>query len=356
MKLSPAQIDAVMSGRDRSAGAGFFRAVAACAEPFYRSIIAARNFAYDRGWPASIAAPLPVISVGNLTTGGAGKTPITAWVARRLIDWSIPPAILMRGYGAPGDGPGDEQTLLSEELPGVPVIADPDRAAAAIDAAARHPEARALLLDDGFQHRRLKRDLDLVLIDATAPFGHEHLLPRGLLREPPSALRRAGGVIVTRADRVAPQALADLQARIRRHHGREATACFSHDWSGVVDARGDAVDERSEPVLAVCAIGNPAAFFEQAKSRMDVRDAVALPDHHRYDAGDLMRLADAARRCGARAVLVTQKDWVKLRRLIESRPHTAWPFWRPILQARCLAGQAELESLIRAAAGREGSP
>lgn len=342
MKLTPRQLDAVMSGKDRSAAAVFFRCAAACAEPVYRAIISARNAGYDRGWRQSHRASLPVISIGNITTGGVGKTPFTAWIAHRLIEWRLPPAILMRGYGAEEGRISDEQTLLAEELPGVPVVTQPDRVRGAAMIAANHPQVKAILLDDGFQHRRLARDLDLVLIDATNPFGHGHLLPRGLLREPAAALRRAGGVILSRAAGDTRQ-LAQL---IERYHGKPPLASFTHEWDSIVDAAGNNVKPSGGSILAACAIGNPQAFFDQARGRFEVADSVAFPDHHDFKKSDLARLEHRARQCDAQAILVTGKDWVKLRLLLESQPIRT-PIWRPILRARCCEGQAALEAAIR---------
>src|SRR5262245_12493692 len=153
-----------------------------------------RNWLYDRGWKRTHRAAVPVVSVGNLTVGGTGKTPCVEFVARWFRERDRRVAILSRGYGSTG-GANDEAMVLEENLPDVPHLQGADRVALAA-AAVEELESEVLVLDDGFQHRRLARDLDLVLVDATNPWGHGAVLPRGLLREPASGLRRAGAVLL----------------------------------------------------------------------------------------------------------------------------------------------------------------
>src|SRR5436190_16306424 len=167
----------------------------------YGWIVRRRNARFDRGLvqPTKVAAP--VISVGNLTVGGTGKSPFVAWLARWFLDRGTSVTIISRGYGSRGGKPNDEALELAARLPGVPHLQNPDRIAAANQALATNP-AQVLILDDGFQHRRLARDLDIVLLDALAPFGYGHLLPRGLLREPIESLARAQVVALSRSDAV----------------------------------------------------------------------------------------------------------------------------------------------------------
>jgi tetraacyldisaccharide 4'-kinase len=150
----------------------------------YGLAVRVRNWLYDRGWKRVVRAAVPVVSVGNLTLGGTGKTPCVEYVARfyRRLDLRV--AILSRGYGSRA-GRNDEALVLEENLPDVPHLQGPDRAALAA-IGVEELESEILVLDDGFQHRRLARDLDLVLIDATEPWGYGYLFPRGLLREPPA--------------------------------------------------------------------------------------------------------------------------------------------------------------------------
>ncbi len=166
----------------------------------YGAVVALRNRGFDRRWLEIEQAGVPVVSVGNLTVGGTGKTPMVEWVARWYRRRGQRVAILSRGYRQV-HGLNDEGRVLEENLPDVPHLQDRDRVRSA-RIAVEELEAEILVLDDGFQHRRLARDLDLVLIDALEPFGLGHLLPRGLLREPLRSLRRTDMVVLSRADLV----------------------------------------------------------------------------------------------------------------------------------------------------------
>ena len=154
------------------------------------------------GWKATHRAAVPVISVGNITLGGTGKTPMVEWIARWYRRRGVRVALISRGYGHAG-GINDEGLVLEENLPDVPHLQDPDRVALA-EIAVDELESELIVLDDGFQHRRLARDLDLVMLDALDPFGLGRLFPRGLLREPVRSLRRASAVILSRADLIEP--------------------------------------------------------------------------------------------------------------------------------------------------------
>jgi tetraacyldisaccharide 4'-kinase len=160
-----------------------------------------RNRLFDWGWKRTHQADVPVVSVGNITTGGTGKTPLVAFLANWFQDQGQKPAILSRGYRAVDGGPNDEKLVLDLLCPGIMHLQNPDRVASARHAVTAQ-QVQVLVLDDGFQHRRLARDLDLVLIDATCPWGYGAVLPRGLLREPRSGMKRADLAIITRADQV----------------------------------------------------------------------------------------------------------------------------------------------------------
>src|SRR5205814_1694442 len=180
-----------------------------------------RNSSYSRGILRSARAARPVISVGNITTGGTGKTPVVRWLASRLRDQGKHVAILLRGYKSAGAAGSDERELLDRLLNAStsdnPVIvhANPDRVAGAAETLQKHPDVDVFVLDDGFQHRRLQRDFDLVLIDATNPFGFGHVLPRGLLREPLGGLGRASALLITRCDQVAHEALGQVEQKLK---------------------------------------------------------------------------------------------------------------------------------------------
>ncbi len=283
----------------------------------YRLGVGARNQAFDRGWKASHRAGVPVVSVGNLTLGGTGKTPTVEWVARWYRARSVRVAILSRGYGDPS-GLNDEGRVLEENLPDVPHLQGPDR----VDLAARaveELESELLVLDDGFQHRRLARDFDLVLLDALDPFGLGRIFPRGLLREPVRSLRRAGMVVLSRADLVDPAARAAIRSMAERAAGPLRWASARHAPLDLVDAEGRSfplADAQGRRVAAFCGIGNPEGFWRTlAGLGLDLAGSRAFPDHHPYSSADVADLAGWIKGLGADLALTTQKDSVKLRAL-----------------------------------------
>src|SRR5947209_3482800 len=200
--------------------------------------MAGRNVLFDRGWARSHRAAVPVISVGNLTVGGTGKTPCVEYVARFFRRMELSVAILSRGYGAE-HGPNDEALVLEENLPDVPHLQGADRVTLA-RTAVEELESEVLVLDDGFQHRRLARDLDIVLIDATNPWGHGYLLPRGLLRESPRGLKRAGVVMLTRCDQVSGDEVKRIRERVGQLAPQAAVVETIHRPAGLVNGEREA--------------------------------------------------------------------------------------------------------------------
>jgi tetraacyldisaccharide 4'-kinase len=304
----------IVSGRERGFSAGLARAGLTILSLLYRAGLAFVNLRLRLpGAVRRIARP--VISVGNLTVGGTGKTPMTALVARLVMEMGARPVIVSRGYAArPGER--NEEALELERLAaGVAVIHGRDRWQAIHDHMWRQPCDLAIL-DDGFQHRRLARDLDILLVDALRPFGYGHLLPRGLLREPPSALRRADLVVITRADLVEPAALADLKGRLQKYLTPGATILVAaHRPTALLEPGGRRCPPetlRGETVAAACGIGNPEAF-RATLERLGARVALweVFPDHWAYTAEDVARLIEAARSAGVKWLVTTRKDYVK---------------------------------------------
>lgn len=309
----------LVDGSARGPGPAAARLLLAATSLPYAAAVAARNAAFDAGLLASFAAGAPVVSVGNLTLGGTGKTPLVAWVARRLLDRGLAPAIVSRGYAARAGERSDEAAELAVVLPGVPHVADRDRVAGARAAVAAG--ADAIVLDDGFQHRRLRRDLDVVAVDATDPFGCGRLFPRGLLREPLRGLARADAVVLTRATAVTAE---------RRKAIKEALAavCGGRPPRAWMEAEHRPVHLRtadggtlpldllhSARVVAFAGIGNPAAFRDTLRSLgADAAEFIGFPDHHAYDEVDRGRLGDRARAASATFAVTTLKDLVKVRR------------------------------------------
>jgi tetraacyldisaccharide 4'-kinase len=307
---------ALVRGERRGLWAGLQRLGLRAVSLPYGGVVRLRNWLFDRGWKRTIKAAVPVVSVGNLTLGGTGKTPCVEYVARYYRQHDLRVAILSRGYGSAG-GRNDEAVVLEENLPDVPHLQGADRAALAA-VAVEELESEVLVLDDGFQHRRLARDLDLVLIDATEPWGYGSLFPRGLLREPRRSLRRAGVVLLTRCDQVAQAELRRLREEVARLAPGVPVAETRHRPTELVNAEAATAPLellRQRPVAAFGGIGNPDAF---RRTLTDLGAALTafrtFPDHHPYHRTDVEDLRAWARQQATECVVVTtQKDLVKLR-------------------------------------------
>jgi tetraacyldisaccharide 4'-kinase len=321
----------------------------------YGLAVRARNARFDRGVGVATVT-VGVISVGNITAGGSGKTPMVRWVVQRLVSAGVKPAIAMRGYAATGGEAGDETLEHRLFLADVPVLADPDRVGALRSFLPLNPEIGCVVLDDGFQHRQLHRDLDLVLIDATRDTMRDRLLPRGWLREPLEALGRADAIIVTRADAIDER----LSDAIRRRHGRPPIAWSRHAWTGLA-----LFDRRDEPdeipvgwldgkrVITLLGVGNRPSVHRQieAAGAAVVADVPAR-DHERYDRARMTLVKSLCE--GVDALVMTSKDWVKVRRLIDI---TAWPtpIVVPRLQIDVFDGAEALTTMIVEASGSAAS-
>lgn len=315
-----------------------------------------RRICYALGLKQPRRAPMPVVSVGNLTVGGTGKTPLVAWLARGLLERGRKPAILMRGYGAARPGElNDEARELARLLPQAPVFAHPDRYASALKAHAQGCDVA--LLDDGFQHWRLARDLDVVLLDATDPLGGGHLLPWGRLREGPAALARAGAVVCTRANLVAPERVAEAQRIATQAAPHAVWAACEHRPARLRRLFGANETQAAEAlagkrVLAACGLGHPEAFYATLE-RLGAQLAGKLtyPDHFDYARAGWAELAEAAKRHTAEAVVVTGKDAAKLEAL--EPPGTKLPpLWALEIEARFLEGEGALWARIDEALAR----
>lgn len=290
----------------------------------YGALVRLRGALYDRGWLPMEHVDAAVICVGNLTAGGTGKTPMVAWLVRELDRRGLRPGIVSRGYGAPtSDGASDEARLFADELPHVPHVVDADRTRGARALVERGCDA--VVLDDGFQHRRLVRDLDLVLVDATRPWGLPAvdaggegvcaLLPRGLLRERPAALRRAHCAVLTRVDQVQPAALDSLRARLEALAPGLPIVLTEHRPCGLrrlrASVRESPADLSGTRVELFSGIGNPEAFERSVRALgAQVVAHRRFGDHHAYVEGDLSGLG-----AGGARVLTTTKDAVKLEAL-----------------------------------------
>lgn len=313
-RFDPAAFRDLVSGRRRGLRARLLRGALRVAEVPYTLAVRWRNWRYDTGRAEIARAEVPVVSVGNLTLGGTGKTPMVEWIARwlRQREWRV--AIISRGYGAT-DGRNDEALELEQRLPDVPHLQNPDRVAA-VRVAVEELESQILLLDDGFQHRRLARDLDVVLLDAAEPFGYGHVFPRGMLREPRGRLRQAHVVVLSRADMVSADERAHLCAAVAREapgvpwvevcHAPRCLLAASGEESSLEGLRG-------ARVAAFCGIGNPAGFRHTLeRCGAEVVAFREFPDHHAFDRADVASLAAWVDASGASMAVATHKDMVKL--------------------------------------------
>jgi tetraacyldisaccharide 4'-kinase len=310
----------------------------------YRAAVALRNTAYDRRWLSQTRLPCRVVSIGNLTVGGTGKTACVELIASRLTGMGRKAAVLSRGYGGrrgeytlrwaegrltvnpddPGGGPlADEPQLLARRLPGVPVLVGRRRDRTG-RVACGQLGADTLILDDGFQHRRVARDCEVVLVHARMPFGGWAMLPRGPMREPLASLRRADVIIISKADE-ALSTIGALSERLRSFNRGAVLATAAHEPTDVFDASTRVVGRASElenrRVGLLSSIGDPAGF-EATVKRLHATVAwhTQFPDHHPYDAADWQRVLGGASRGRPDAIVTTEKDWVRLEPLVQAAP------------------------------------
>ena len=349
--------------RRPSAGDRLLGAPLLLAEGLFRAGAAVRGALHDARVLPSAVAGVPVVSVGNLTVGGAGKTPVTLCIAGRLLDSGRRPAVLSRGYGATRSddrvvsdgkrvlldaaGGGDEPVLLARRQPGLRVLCGADRARLAPMAVAMG--ADVLLLDDGFQHRRLRRDLDVVVLDASNPWGNGHCLPFGPNREPRSALRRAGLVWLTHADRAPPaelDALRELSTRATGHAPVESRHAARDVTDGRLDRLFPLSDLAGRRVALLTGVARPESVRRTVESLgASVVASFAYPDHHRFSEGEVAAALEGAGRSGAELVVTTEKDAVRLPEGVAGDPR----IFAVRIDAEVLRGEDVLGAALHAA-------
>jgi tetraacyldisaccharide 4'-kinase len=305
------------------------KALARAASWGYGLVSAAWHLSYDLGWRRVEKARLPVISIGNLAVGGAGKTPLVIKVVETLLEMGLPAAVISRGYGrrgtqkclwvSKGQGPlvgaeqaGDEPYLLSQRLP-VPVLVGCDRARLAREIL-HVCGPRVIVGDDLFQHRRLRRDLDIVALDATHPLGNGYMLPRGPLREPATGLRRAQVLILTRADDQIN--LRRNRAWLRGFWGEGPILDCRHRLAGLTSRQGRLLprqDWQGQRILAFCGLANPDSFKKSLEALgLKVEELINFPDHHWFSRKDWQRIQDRASRLGVKSLVTSEKDLARL--------------------------------------------
>lgn len=291
------------------------RGALAVAEPVYKVIVEARNRKYDSQRNVE-SVPVPVISIGNITVGGTGKTPLVIELVGRLQALGRNPVVVARGYGGRDGEQSDEEMLVRKHCPSAAYIADADRHRGA-ELAVRRMGADVIVLDDAFQHRRLHRDLDVVLIDALCPFGYGRVLPRGLLREPLASLQRAHLLIVTRSDQVGHNELERIVGQVREHTTCAPLVRTRTKVTRIENLLGTPIDVGPKKrVLAFAAIGRPEGFASTLSMLgLDVVATRWWPDHHSYRSDEILRMLDNRRLPQHDLVLTTEKDAVKLAHL-----------------------------------------
>jgi tetraacyldisaccharide 4'-kinase len=358
-----------MSSTDEGVGSVNARArpplpgpLGALAALIYGAAISWRNRRFDRG-KGVVTFDRPVISVGNLSVGGTGKTPMVLRLARVLAEAGHRPCVAMRGYGVGGDARGgsagtdaDEAREYRRAMRSLPIVAQPDRTLGLIElfGTEHGSEVDCVILDDGFQHRQIARQYDIVLIDATRSPFDDRLLPAGWLREPVESLRRAQAAVVTHAEALSRSEVIALETRLWDYLPSSRggiVAVARHEWTGLLVSGEEGEEERPVEWLAgkrafvACAIGNPAAFVAQARSACELVGTLVLRDHAEYGDTVVAGLMESLKRERAEVLLVTEKDWSKLMAVGDGN---TWPcpVVRPRLEMRFDRGGEALEQAV----------
>ena len=306
----------LVSGRTTGITAVVLRGGLRVLEVPYCSVVSVRNFLYDQQTLSAQRFSVPIISVGNLTLGGTGKSPMVAWLCRFFLERNQRPGLVSRGYKKTSNAGNDEFKEMSRRFPNVPHLQDRNRADA-IQKLLQTEQVDLVILDDAFQHRRVKRDIDLVLLDATAPFGFGHVFPRGTLREPVSGLRRADIALLTRSDLADKAQRQEIRRRVLSINPNITWGETVHVPTSLVSTGTFATEPiesiAGQSVLAFCGIGNPVAFQKTLECcGVHVAKLISFPDHHHYTTHDTNKLAKIAKELGTDSILCTMKDLVKL--------------------------------------------
>ena len=354
--MDEAAIHELLSGRRRDVGATLLRGALSVGSWGYASVMHLRNLAYDRRWLSIQQVAVRFISLGNITTGGTGKTPTAAWLANWLVEEGHRPGLLSRGYrsleqesDAKTPAGNDEKMVLDRLCPNVPHLQQRDRVASG-RRLVQECGCNVLILDDGFQHRRLHRDLDVVLIDALQPWGFNHVLPRGLLREIKWGLRRADLIVITRADQCTAAERQTIKAELQRIRGTPDCVEIAFAPTRLVGLDGGVQPvtwAATQPGFAFCGIGNPDGFRRTLATIGATAELKVFPDHHHYQAADLDALAERARGVSAEVVLTTLKDLVKIR----PDSWTGPPLYAVEIGVQFLGGQELMTNQLRVVLG-----
>ncbi len=345
----------LISGQTKGFWAGLVYIIFVAISTIYSAIIKIRNILYDKHISRIHHVEAAVISIGNITAGGTGKTPLVAWLCNEITrdkKRNSKIAILTRGYKTTQNPKlktqnyVDEPALLAENCPNVNVVINPKRVIGASEAIGKY-NSNVLIMDDGFQHRRLARNLDIIAIDATCPFGYGKIIPAGLLREPISSLKRADAAVITRCDQVSEEQLKEIEDKLRNIKPELPTARSIHKAVHIKTIDNKQIDlERfkNKKVFAFCGIGNPDSFIKSLNSiGYNVAGSKIYDDHYNYTNTCLADLTKQSQSLGAEIMLTTQKDFTKIR-LLESARNL--PLAYLAIEIQFLSGRDRLRSLI----------
>ena len=304
----------IISEENPTLGIKFIRVILRVFSLIYTLVIRLRNLGFFLRILRSRKVQAKVISIGNITTGGTGKTPIVMWLARMVAQKNLKVAILTRGYASKAGALGDEPAMLARNCPQASVIVNSNRYKGALKAI-KEQGCKVLIMDDGFQHRKLKRDLDIIAIDATCAFGYNKMLPAGLLREPAKALKRAHAVIITRYDQVSTETILQIRNKIKKINSKLVICNATHEqtYAKMFKGKKYTIPElREKKIYAFCGIGNPQAFFNKLSSNgLNIVGEKIFNDHHNFNPEDMQKIVKKAKNAEADIILSTQKDWIK---------------------------------------------
>ncbi|MDR1959939.1 MAG: tetraacyldisaccharide 4'-kinase [Planctomycetaceae bacterium] len=319
-----AAFEQILSGKRNDLTAKLSRWIFAGLEIPYSAVTYLRNGAYDKSLVKIHRLPVPVISVGNLTLGGTGKTPFIAWLIRKCLEMGLRPGVASRGYHADETGWNDETRELALYFPEVPQAISPKRFAASQKMLQMADENRKpldlVLLDDGFQHRKLYRDIDIVLLDAMNPFGYGRIFPRGKLRESVNSLKRADVAVLSRSDLVPEEECRNIRDKVFSINPNIHWCEITHSPTGFVSKSGTiaSLDFLShKTVTAFCGIGNPEGFRKTLqKVFQNEINFLTFPDHFSFRQKEMDYIYGRFRKSGTDYILCTVKDLVKIQSIV----------------------------------------
>lgn len=337
----------LVSGQSKGVTATVFLAGLSALSALYRPVLSFRNWSYDKGLFSASRVTVPVISVGNITLGGTGKTPFVSYLTVWFQQRGRKVAVISRGYGSHAGALNDEGALLEKNLPGIIQLQGKDRVTLAKQAISVHG-ADIVILDDGFQHRRLARDLDILLMDSLAPFGGRKVFPRGMLRESLYGMARADLMVLSRADLDTPDKREEIWKELGRYCGGEPSRVEVRqvpvELRNSSGKREDLEVLTNKRVAAFSGIGNPDGFRKTLeKLNYDLQAWEVFPDHHRYTKMDCAKLESWVRKSGVDAVVTTEKDLVKWQ-----CDHLAGcSLWALAIEADVMTGKQVLEHCLQ---------